>query len=302
MIPLVTVGIPFYNAEATLADAIRSVFAQTFTDWELLLIDDGSTDRSLAIAQSIDDPRVKVVSDGRNLGLSARLNQIAQLARGEFIARMDADDLSHPHRLEKQVNFLKEHQEVDVVGTGMFILDENGRPVGKRLPKMNLNVQTVLRRGCFMHPTIMGKIDWFRSNPYDSAYDGCEDRELWVRSFASSHFAHIPECLYLYREYNSFSLMKHIIASRLMMKIYLKYGRSYLGLRKTLMFICFEGLKPVIYGCAIITGLEKHLISRRSQPLTAIEIQNAEAVLSSIRSIHLPVKPATERSIYAEQT
>src|SRR5512136_1054483 len=81
--PRVTVGIPFYNAGQTLADAVRSVFAQTLTDWELILLDDGSTDRGLEFARSIDDPRVRVVSDGRNLRLAARLNQIAEFARAE---------------------------------------------------------------------------------------------------------------------------------------------------------------------------------------------------------------------------
>ena len=89
----ITIGIPFYNAEAYLADAIRSVFAQTYEDWELILIDDGSTDNSLAIARSVDDPRVRVYSDGKNKKLASRLNELTQLATYEFIARMDADDV-----------------------------------------------------------------------------------------------------------------------------------------------------------------------------------------------------------------
>src|SRR4030066_138114 len=97
--PLVTVGIPFFNNQDTLPDAIRSIFAQSFQDWELLLLDDGSTDGSLQIAQSIDDPRVRVISDGCNRKLPARLNQIIDLARGQYIARMDADDLCGITRL-----------------------------------------------------------------------------------------------------------------------------------------------------------------------------------------------------------
>src|SRR5438309_10301144 len=89
----VSIGIPFLNARRFLADAVRSVFAQTCDDWELLLVDDGSTDGSLDVVRSIDDPRVRVISDGTNRGLCARLNQIASLARGKYLARMDADDL-----------------------------------------------------------------------------------------------------------------------------------------------------------------------------------------------------------------
>ena len=92
--PLLTVGIPFHNNEKTLLDAIRSIFSQTFQDWELILVDDGSTDDSLKLALSVEDPRVRVLpSDDQNRLLAARLNEITQAARGEFIARMDADDL-----------------------------------------------------------------------------------------------------------------------------------------------------------------------------------------------------------------
>src|SRR5690349_10645893 len=107
MAPLVTVGIPFFNNASSLSDALRSIFAQTFTDWELILADDGSTDESLSIARSVRDPRVMVMSDGGNRGLVFRLNQITSAARGKYIARMDADDLSHPARLQRQVSLLE---------------------------------------------------------------------------------------------------------------------------------------------------------------------------------------------------
>ena len=113
----VTIGIPFYNAKHTLADAIRSVFAQTFQDWELILADDGSTDGSAEIARMVDDPRVTVISDGMNRGLPYRLNKITELARADYIARMDADDLMHPERLTLQVQYLDANPAVDVVST-----------------------------------------------------------------------------------------------------------------------------------------------------------------------------------------
>src|SRR3990172_8588478 len=95
-IPLLTIGISFYNAERTLGDAIRSVFAQNICEWELILIDDGSKDRSLNIAKAIVDPRVRVISDGKRMTLAPRLNQIAALAKAPLLARMDADDFMHP--------------------------------------------------------------------------------------------------------------------------------------------------------------------------------------------------------------
>ena len=105
----ITIGIPFYNAETYLADAIRSIFAQTYQDWELILIDDGSTDRSVEIARAVKDPRVRVISDGQNNRLPYRLNQITALARFDLVGRMDADDLISPAKFEKQKSILDAH-------------------------------------------------------------------------------------------------------------------------------------------------------------------------------------------------
>ena len=129
--PLVAVGIPFRNAEKTLEDAIRSVFAQTVQEWELFLVDDGSTDRSLEIAHAVRDPRVNVVSDGCKRTLAPRLNQISWLASAPLLARMDADDLMHPARLERQVAYLEKKPEVDVVGSAVVSVDATLRPRGK---------------------------------------------------------------------------------------------------------------------------------------------------------------------------
>ena len=106
MSELVTIGLPFYNDRLTLELAIKSIFAQTYKNWELILVDDGSTDGSLNIAKKITDKRVRIISDEKNKGLIFRLNQIASLAKGKYLARMDADDLMQPTRIEKQVEFL----------------------------------------------------------------------------------------------------------------------------------------------------------------------------------------------------
>ena len=288
MAPVVTVGIPFYNARQTLADAVRSIFAQTFADWELILVDDGSTDGGLDVARSVNDSRVRVVSDGSNLGLSARLNQIVRLARGVYHARMDADDLAHPGRLEAQLGFLRCRPEVDVVGTGMLILDEAGRPVGKRLPPMDITAQTVLRRGAFAHATIMGKVDWFRGNPYDSSFDGCEDRELWLRSFAHSRFANLPDCYYFCSEHSSFSLRKYAARTRKNARAYRKHAAKLAGRGTAFVLASREQLKPVIYTVATALGIEKRLLSRRSQPLSEEESARATEVLRLVRNTPLP--------------
>ena len=104
---LVSIGLPFFNAGRMLTAALQSIFAQSLEDWELILLDDGSSDKSLHLAASIQDLRVRLFSDGRNRGLSYRLNQSALLARGKYLARMDADDVMHPDRLRRQIGFCR---------------------------------------------------------------------------------------------------------------------------------------------------------------------------------------------------
>ncbi len=124
--PEVTIAIPFYNAEAYFEMAILSVLSQTFVDFTLLLIDDGSTDSSLKIAEKyLSDKRVKIISDGKNINLGNRLNSIPAMTETTFLARMDADDIMHPQRIEKQINILKNNPEIDVLGTNAYSIDEN---------------------------------------------------------------------------------------------------------------------------------------------------------------------------------
>src|ERR1700722_13846695 len=134
--PLVSILMPFYNAGDGFRTALGSILAQTYEHWELLLCDDGSTDGSLALARSIQDKRVVVWTDGQRKGLAARLNECIDRARGQFMARMDADDVSYPERLQKQIEFLASHQEIDLVGCQMLIFSDNGgdngAPLGKR--------------------------------------------------------------------------------------------------------------------------------------------------------------------------
>lgn len=123
----ISIGIPFFNAEKYLEDAIKSVLAQTFQNWELILVDDGSTDRSLEIARSFVDPRIRIISDGSNRRLPYRLNQIINEAKYDIIARMDADDLMAVDRLEKQMKVLNENPEIDLVVTSLYSIGNKMR-------------------------------------------------------------------------------------------------------------------------------------------------------------------------------
>lgn len=192
---------PVYNGGADLRLAVASVLGQGFGDWELLLIDDGSTDGAID-ALRIDDPRVRVIRDGANRGLAARLNQAIGLARGELFARMDADDVCHPERFARQVAFLDAHPEVDLLGTACVTIDADGRLSG-RFPLATTHAEICARpwRGFYLaHPTWMGRAVWFRVNRYaDPAPYYCEDQELLLRTYATSRFAALPEALFAYR-------------------------------------------------------------------------------------------------------
>ncbi len=128
--PSVSVLMPIYNAELTLAEAVESILAQTFTDFELIVVDDGSTDGSLQMLQKFAhrDTRIRIISRP-NTGIAGALNEAMDAARGEFLARMDADDISLPARFEKQVAFLQEHPDVVLLGSRVMLVEPYGTPM-----------------------------------------------------------------------------------------------------------------------------------------------------------------------------
>src|SRR5258707_3884481 len=190
---MVRIGLPFFNAENTLDDAIRSVFDKTVQDWELNLVDDGSRDSSLQIAQSVRDDRVRVISGGPNAGLAFRLNQIAQAARGKYLARLDSDDLLHPERLARQVAILDNDPRIDLVGTAMYSLDRTDRPRGLHEIRPGVRRPSdVLHTSLLNHATVTGRTAWFVANPYDQTFFRSEDRELWVRTHRTLTFVQLP--------------------------------------------------------------------------------------------------------------
>lgn len=184
---MVTIGLPVYNAEKWIGEAIESVLAQTYEDWKLFITDDGSSDRSVEIIKEyLKDDRIVLQVDGEHHGISYRLNQQVAMARGEYFARMDADDVMLPERLELQVKYLQEHPEVDVCGTGAG-------------------------EWTFIHPSVMGRTEWFREHPYRFECDGCEDWDLWLRTKNNSTFGFIDTPLIYYRQPEKFDKKKYIV-------------------------------------------------------------------------------------------
>jgi glycosyltransferase involved in cell wall biosynthesis len=281
----VSIGIPFLNARPYLADAVRSVFAQTHDDWELLLVDDGSSDGSVDVVRHLDDPRVRVLSDGHHRGLCARLNQIASLAEGAYLARMDADDLMHPERVERQIGFLRANPSVDVIDTATFTVDDDLTPLGIRGDHpLDPRAEVVLRNGLLIHPTVMGRVEWFRSNPYDPMYVRAEDRELWSRTCATTTFARLCEPLFFYRECPAGNLRNYLSTERTVRAVLHRYGPPLVGGRRTRLLVMRSRLKSMAYRLATALGQQDRLIRRRNRPLTAAEIREGRRILSTIRN------------------
>jgi len=208
----ITIAIPFFNAEAFLLDAIRSVFAQTYQDWELLLIDDGSTDNSLKIAQSVKDPRVSVISDGKNKRLAGRLNQVSKIAKFEFIARMDADDLIFPTKLATQLSYFEKDSNLDIVTTGVYSVKNNLEIQGVRGQDFEYpSFGSIISRNLgVVHAAILAKKSWYERNQYDETLKIAQDLDLWIRAAKKNDFKikSISDYLYVYREEGNITMDK----------------------------------------------------------------------------------------------
>lgn len=236
--PVVTVAMPVYNAGGFLRHAVLSIVKQTFTNWELLIIDDGSTDDALDSIADIEDSRIILIRDGHNKGLAFRLNQAIDLAKGTYFARMDQDDISYPERFERQVFALNNSLDIDLVSVRSISISNANRVVGY-LPYEQAHEEICAKpwRGFLMaHPTWMGRVEWFRKYRYSHASPYfCEDQELLLRSYESSRFLGLPEILFAYRLRNKTSFKKLTKIRITLFKLYLNHfvrrkQAAYMGL------------------------------------------------------------------------
>lgn len=205
--PLVSVLMPVYNAERYVVEAVESILNQTFTDFEFIIINDGSTDRSLEILQlyARQDKRVRLISR-ENQGLVKTLNEGVDLAVAPYIARMDADDISYPDRLFKQVNFLNEHPNYVVVGSRTQLIDEDGDPLSlfslhtthKEIDLAHLQG----RGGAIAHPAAMFRKNEFNAvGGYRLEFIHAEDLDLWLRMAEVGELGNLPNLLLDYRQH-----------------------------------------------------------------------------------------------------
>ena len=201
--PSVSVVMPNHNGAAWLAEAIGSVLAQTLADFELLVVDDGSTDASRAILADFArrDGRIRVILQPRE-GLTAALNRGLAAARGPLFARLDSDDIAKPTRLEAQVRFLADHPRVGLVGSWALQIDGAGRPRGRRTPETSQAAlsPSLERTNPFVHSSIVARTALLRDlGGYLGAFEAAEDYDLWLRLAEVAEIANLPEFLVSYR-------------------------------------------------------------------------------------------------------
>ena len=197
-IPLLTVLMPVYNAEKYLAEAIDSILQQTLTDFELLIIDDASVDSSVKIINGYNDPRIRLIRNENNLGISATLNRGIEMCSTELIARMDADDISYPTRLEKQYDYFQRNPDCSLLATWAREITPDNQPLSTGKVDSSYHYYVLTFQCCIYHPTVMYKrTEVMNVGMYNTPYS--EDFELWWQLSRRYKVASLNEVLLDYR-------------------------------------------------------------------------------------------------------
>lgn len=202
--PAITVLMPVHNAEEHIREAIESILVQTFNDFEFLIVDDGSTDSTRDIVRTYNDPRIKLVKNTKNRGTVHVLNQGIELARGKYIARMDADDISLPKRLEKQFAFMERNPSIGISGSAMRLIKKGKLKNTRKQPCTNEELKIQLLFGtCFFHPTVILRTDLAKTHPYPDNLVYTQDYNYWTNLADKTQFANLDETLLHFRTHET---------------------------------------------------------------------------------------------------
>lgn len=268
-VPAVSVVLPAYNCEKYIAKAIESVLHQTFTDFEFIIINDGSTDRTEEIIKSFSDPRILYQVNNTNKGLVYTLNKGIDIAKGRYIARMDGDDICLRERFKKQFDYLQLNKDVEILATVVTLIDENDDLFGSwRSDERNLSEKDIRKQlpkdNCIAHPTVIGKTEAFKKYKYNHSQSQSEDYDLWLRMVSDRVIIHkLPEPLLLHR------ILASSFTRSNKKNVFWKIGETQLRFTwqqfqkgKLSLFAC----KTFIYGCLdMVKGLFKQLKTTAKQ-------------------------------------
>ena len=200
----ISVVMPVFNGEKYLKEAIDSILNQTFTDFEFIIINDCSTDKSLDIIQSYKDKRIKIINNKINLQIAESLNKGIRIAKGKYIARMDADDIALTNRLKVQYEFMEKNKDVGLCGSSVIVFNEESTYI-HRCPTYYDEIKVLqLFNSTFCHPSVMIRKDILTKYnlSYEKEYEGMEDYQLWLNMSEYTKLANISEPLLRYRKHN----------------------------------------------------------------------------------------------------
>ena len=201
MFPCISVVVSAYNSEKYIGYTIKSILKQSFRDFELLIVDDASTDETYKIISSFTDSRIKIFRNDKNVGLTKNINFCIQKAKGKYIARIDSDDICTIDRLAIQYAFMESNPNIDVVGSDAYLINESGKILG--VTKEVYTDRDIKQKSIFMnpmiHPTIMVRSNLIKDYMYDEQFRVCQDYDLWVRMIPNCEFRNLDKPLIYYR-------------------------------------------------------------------------------------------------------
>lgn len=278
--PLVSVIMPCYNAAQTLPWALGSVLVQTYTNWELIFVDDGSTDESAAVVESVSDSRIRLIRFPVNRGRPYARQVALEAARGEYLSMLDADDWIYPEKLTRQLEILSRNPNTAAVGAGLMVFDSEGNPFGvqgarSRHGGLERGVVNSVSRPPFFHGPMMLQMTVAKKSAYDLALDRGQDTDFLVRALWGKSYALLCEPLYAYRELDSitYEKVRKGLSARLVR--YRKYREiNIINRYASWREYCKTQAKRSVYWAAHHLGFFPALVRRRSAPPTTRETQN----------------------------
>ncbi len=283
--PLVSIGMPVRDSEDTIRCSIISILNQSYLNWELIIIDDGSSDNSMDIVHGFSDARIHCFVDGIKKGQSYRRNEALNQSKGKYYAILDSDDIAYPDRIEQQVQFLEHNPEVDLIGTSVMVFNGDGMLIGKRQGPQSHDLICAKPTSGFpiVQSTFLGKVEWFKKYKYHHRAVRSEDQDLLLRSYSESTFANLPEILVGYRE-------KEIDLKKILTERYQYTAAAmdfFLDNRKlltALRVILEQTMKGLIDTFAVKTHLNYRILRHRAQKVNSMELKEWIRVWSMVNN------------------
>lgn len=278
MTPLVSVTIPCYNARDTLPLALASLLAQTYSNWECIVVDDGSDDDPYDVINIIQDERIRFHRFDENQGRAAARQKALDMAEGDYLTMIDADDWIYPQKLDVQVELMNANPDVALISTGLAVANEVHDIVGVRVEDKQSDIVNLYpslskpRSAPFFHPASMLRMCIAKETGYNASYKFSEDADFLISIIMEYGYGVMPDIYYAYKEEENYSLYKMVQSIRTNHKIFSKYRKDYPYAAYKKHFTL--GLKEIAYRGFTAVNRDDYLIKRRSKLPTSHQIED----------------------------